>query len=545
MRYATAEVCRVDLAHFGERIAPDAIATEASSVDLAELYERCRGSKLVHDAFMQARGRLYITDSAIYIRCELGEEARASAEDVMFHPVLLDASAVCGGCGADLAAPRTARESALALPLYYESFRAVDLVQRECLTRILRSSIRHAGELSFCTLEFFSSSGRKLAELTDVAAKAVRDRVSIDSASRSGASNPSCRDAGGVELAVNVGSAVHSTAGPSTDSPLDAEWLLRRILGKRLGRRAEQVDPAKGYYELGLKSADLLELVHVIETELRVRLSPTLLFEHGTVEQLCAHLEESGVLRGSARRLAGTRAARPETQRTVGTYVFTEDEPFLRDHRVFDEPALMGVTHPCLVLESYLGGHNDGFPVELRNVRFRGGPITLKPGESATVTVLASSTDCEGTYRTEYDTSRSRARRICCDIERVGATHDVAEKVDLDALLAGARRMSGADVEQLYSRTADFTIGPLLRTAEDVWIVDDSTQVIRVNLAGGTARRAPLVCALDPLVLSSCYTFHLPEVGRRPAERRISVPLAIERVVVRGRVPPEFYVVLK
>ncbi|WP_420709309.1 acyl carrier protein, partial [Streptomyces sp. NRRL S-4] len=62
-------------------------------------------------------------------------------------------------------------------------------------------------------------------------------------------------------------------------------------MGSRLGMSADAVDEGLGYYDLGLGSADLLDLVGKLEGRLSVELSPTVMFEHRTIAELAAWLE--------------------------------------------------------------------------------------------------------------------------------------------------------------------------------------------------------------------------------------------------------------
>ena len=68
------------------------------------------------------------------------------------------------------------------------------------------------------------------------------------------------------------------------------------------------------------------------------------------------------------------------TRLSKSIYTFSESEPFVRDHRVFGQPALMGVTHPCLVVDGVSGHGAESFPITLRDIQFTGGPITLESG---------------------------------------------------------------------------------------------------------------------------------------------------------------------
>ncbi len=178
-RYVTAEMHRTQPVAFAESIDLREIAEAATQVVKMEtLYAGYRQHELEHDAFMQAQGQVFVTDAAIHVECRLSEAALASAEHLMFHPALIDGSAVCGGGALAWLDPDQVRS--LALPLFYESFRASELLQSRCVTRIQRTSLRQTQELSYCTLEFFNDAGCKVAELKNFASKLIRDPSLID-----------------------------------------------------------------------------------------------------------------------------------------------------------------------------------------------------------------------------------------------------------------------------------------------------------------------------------------------------------------------------
>ncbi|WKB56130.1 SDR family NAD(P)-dependent oxidoreductase [Eleftheria terrae] len=277
-RYLGAEVRRVEPAGFDEVIDLASIASAAQqSIPLETLYAACREVELVHGEFMQAQGTVYVSPEAIHVECRLGEEALALAPRLMFHPALIDASAV--GAGGARAALDAQGEPQLALPIYYGSFRATDLLQTHAFARLRHASSRDTAELRYYTLDFFDASGRKVAELRDFASKQVRDASMIDPA-RAVAAGP----------ATTEPPAASAPAARSDDAGF--RRLLQRLIGDKLGVPPQQLDPAAGYYELGLNSVALLELVGDIEREAGASLPPTLLFEHVTIEQLAAHLAQ-------------------------------------------------------------------------------------------------------------------------------------------------------------------------------------------------------------------------------------------------------------
>nr|ADN68484.1 SorI [Sorangium cellulosum] len=300
-RYVTAEVHRAAPFVSDERVDLAAVARSAARVvSLDEVYAECRRRQLVHDEFMRAQGRLYVTDSAIYVDCGLSAAALESAEHVMFHPTLLDGSAVAAG-GLASAWLADGPSAQLALPLFYESFRASALLQRRCIARVRRASARRAGELNYSTLEFFDEAGRKIAELKNLAGKIVRDPSSITEGARA-------RPAPGASRAASATPAPPAL-GAGADALLEVEAFLRGVIAEKLRLPVAEIDRAAGYYEMGLDSAGLLDVVRAIEGHVGAPLSPTLLFEHGTIAELSAYLVASGVASGWSRWRANGEAA--------------------------------------------------------------------------------------------------------------------------------------------------------------------------------------------------------------------------------------------
>lgn len=376
-RYITAEMHGIAPVHFAEKLDISAVARGAKTVlTLDDIYATLRESKLTHGDSMRAQGRLYVSDSALHVACAVNETARSSARHLMFHPALIDASAV-SGVGAQMLGARGdgargAKQASLVLPLLYESFRASELLQEQSVARIALDTMRRQHDLSYCTLEFFNSDGRKVAELKNLIGKALSapeqllasheepatggkpngtraataaagDSTTPDSPSPApdssrpargiagflrrvkGLSRKPVRAARGTdsqqEAAAKDASADSERAPPPRPSghpvappsgAVDAGSLpdrlgpfVRGLLAERLGVPAEQIDPVEAFHDLGVNSAGMLEFVQDLEDKLGLSLPRTLLFEHETLTQLCAHLLQEYGAELSAASLPG------------------------------------------------------------------------------------------------------------------------------------------------------------------------------------------------------------------------------------------------
>ncbi len=278
-RYARAQMIRAEPCAFEERIDPQELARSAKrTLDLQELYGGWRQLGVNHAEFMRAQGRLYVTESAIYIDCSVGE--LGGAAKLLFHPALIDGSVVCGAGALSLetdSGDDPSRPPQLGLPLFFESFRACVPLQRRCIARLRRASCRQKHDLSYCTLEFFNEQGLQIAELRDLATKLVRNRAAFGRSPAPRRSTP--------------GAAAESGAQPTdAGTGAGAESFLRQLIADWTGVAIGQIDPRLDYYELGVDSAGLLELAHKLEARVGETLPPTLLFEYVTIEQLAEYL---------------------------------------------------------------------------------------------------------------------------------------------------------------------------------------------------------------------------------------------------------------
>ncbi|WP_160717036.1 beta-ketoacyl synthase N-terminal-like domain-containing protein [Chitinophaga solisilvae] len=270
-RYVRAAMQQTTPVVFTETLDTAGVEQRAVSViELEDIYTACRSREMMHTGLMKAAGRIYNTPAATIMKI-----TAAAVPDVMYHPALIDASAI-GGAAA--ISHLIAGEERLFLPLFYGSFRAAGLLQQECWVRILTDTVQRKEELISFTLEFFNAAGQKLAELKNFSSKLVRDTGLIDP------------ERSAVQQQPEAGPAVVAATGSRAVTA--AENLLRQWLAERLNKPLRHIDVQAGYYEMGLDSPGLLELVQALEKKLEITLSPTLLFEYTNITTLAAYLAD-------------------------------------------------------------------------------------------------------------------------------------------------------------------------------------------------------------------------------------------------------------
>ncbi|QDS33253.1 SDR family NAD(P)-dependent oxidoreductase [Brevibacillus brevis] len=277
--YVTADMHQSASAQFDETLdLPILEQAVNKKINLHDVYEQCRRQELVHTGFMKAEGTIYETDSAAVMDISLGKHALPSAEGFMFHPTLIDGSAIGSMV---LFTSVIQEEQRLFLPLFYESFRATALLQQHCFARVQSSSIQRKNELMYMTMEFFDRSGKKIAHLQNFAGKLVRDPGLI---------NPNKKEV--PQLRADIKEPLHESNEPQSAFVSKAQTFLQQLLADRLQVPAALIDTQIGYYEMGLNSPGLLEVVKAVESKVGAPLAPTLLFEYTNIAELAAYLAE-------------------------------------------------------------------------------------------------------------------------------------------------------------------------------------------------------------------------------------------------------------
>lgn len=305
--YATAEMWKRAPVSFTERLDLHKIRNQSPRRrPLEDFYAECRKRELSHTGIMKAEGTVYAGKDATIVEIAI-DNRTSNADDYMFHPALIDGSGVGAGVLFD---SENWEDQRLFLPIHYESFIASELLGTECLTRVRKDGQVRKKELHYITLEFFNHRGQKIAQLTNYAGKLVREKELLDpgrDAQRKVEKREVIRH--GRESVEHTKPGWQETKANRENRKANgkAELLLKGILSKKLGRPVDQLPMDVGYYELGLMSSSLLEMVSELERKLSVKMSPTLLFEYTNISELAEYLsgeypEQFGVSNQEAHR---------------------------------------------------------------------------------------------------------------------------------------------------------------------------------------------------------------------------------------------------
>jgi polyketide synthase PksM len=266
--FATAEVVSVAEGLACADMNINLLKESASRVyPISEVYTRYRSRGLWHEGFIRAAGEIYELGDGLIFQGSVGPEARATAQSFLFHPALMDGSAVAT---MHLFDELITEEENLFVPFYMESFFASALINKNCNAYISNDFIGRKNEVVSMSICFFDETGRGIGKITNLSSKMVGDIV-----------RPRPRE--------------EQYDGKETDAVV---LFLKELIGNHLGISPDAIDPHLDYYYIGFDSASLLQLARIIGSKTGVDLPPTLLFEYPNIAQLAEHL--SGVYAGSA-----------------------------------------------------------------------------------------------------------------------------------------------------------------------------------------------------------------------------------------------------
>jgi len=236
---------------------------ETDTRDISESYAICQAQGIVHTGLMKASGWVATHQNRDIICVEI-DPAQQQFEFI-FHPGLIDGAAVATMEPSRLQASGEQGGQAptdLFLPLYFKSFRASEPLGNRCFVTVNRASVQQSDDLSHLDMTFYNELGKPVAQLTRFTMKRVRSNVLP----------------------------AQSTAEPAGTLHSKLQSFLTGVFAEKLNRDPAEIRPENEYYELGLNSSTLLDIVADLDAQLGLSLPPTTLFEHPSIEKLSAFI---------------------------------------------------------------------------------------------------------------------------------------------------------------------------------------------------------------------------------------------------------------
>ena len=265
------------------------IAHSQNTWEMEEIYRLARNHDIEHGIFMKSLGHVYQHGNEELMALHLSELAEKYRNKFFAHPAFLDGSTFAGSSfRLSEQADALSTDATPYIPLMMDRF---------CIYKPLPSTIytysKKSGSLNeveetlpdlvSTNIRVFSESGEVLADFEKVTTKRIREPHLIK---------------GLVERKIDM-EPIHDV--PPTIQAIPEQYVggdksltlyLQHEIGRRLKKTAADIDIQTGFYELGLDSTQLLELVKNLESIVGDALYPTLLFEYTTIARLAAYLEE-------------------------------------------------------------------------------------------------------------------------------------------------------------------------------------------------------------------------------------------------------------
>lgn len=238
---------------------------------LKEVYDFAQTVGIKHGEWMQGNGTAYLEEKRVVADISLSKEAQLSKNKFLLHPAIFDSATIVPFASRGLSQPTDGSF----IPLMIKAFRArklsfdsVRAIARQTPDQISNEDIFHNDLL------FVDENGELLCEISQLSAKRIR---------------------GADEFDHEPNSAPQSLVQPQKDQMLNVN--TENWLNQFLNRNTDldgKLDVEIGFYELGLNSAQLLELSGKLGDEIGISLHPTLLYEHNTIGKLANWLAEQG-----------------------------------------------------------------------------------------------------------------------------------------------------------------------------------------------------------------------------------------------------------
>lgn len=262
-----------------ERISIDTLKAGASEIlDADEAYKYTRSVGIEHFEFMKPSGKIYMGRDYLLAELELGTLAQKYTRLSYFHPAFLDASSIVSFMFQYQEIPRESRQTYI--PVFIEGFRGHHKTKDSCYVYVEKDNTgTSSDDLMYSAMKIADETGNIIAEFRGFTTKKIREKDLITKLEKLDAPDSTCVSAGPEEKASTM--------------PGDMKDQIMQMVSAVTGIPASDIDSKASFYDLGLDSTDLLQMVHDIEKRIGATLYPTLLFEYSSIEELCSYLEKN------------------------------------------------------------------------------------------------------------------------------------------------------------------------------------------------------------------------------------------------------------
>ncbi|MDX8047241.1 SDR family NAD(P)-dependent oxidoreductase [Gracilibacillus sp. S3-1-1] len=251
--------------------------------DLDSVYSLARQLDINHYEFMKGIGTLYKGEQFVLAEVSLSPLSMKYMEQFYLHPAFLDCSTLIPFFHDD-----NIKISEPFIPLFIKKFRAVNSLGERCYIYIndpARS--RLSNDMMTAHYAIYNEEGDMVALFEGFSAKRIRSKEFItkylDHKREGHMIYKDKRD----EV-----DAISTSLKDKDSEQVMIENDLRKMIATVRDCSIDDVDPKIAFYDQGLDSTELLDLVMKIEEKINCQLYPTLLFEYTNIKTLSDYLME-------------------------------------------------------------------------------------------------------------------------------------------------------------------------------------------------------------------------------------------------------------
>lgn len=239
--------------------------------DMEDVYSNTRKLNIVHYDFMRAQGKIWKGKDYLIARLSLGDLAKEYEDEFYIHPCLLDASTIV----ALSMHHENYMQSRPYIPIYLKKFKVYRPLSGDCYVYVpfTMTTGMKPRDVYYSDFTIYNEKGEAVAEFEKLAAKQVRTKDSLVNKKKA---------------KVQTTREVSAEGKPVTEKMIKSD--LKRIIADIIKIPEEDINDTSVFYDLGLESSDLLDIVHILEQRVNEELYPILLFEYTNIQSLASHL---------------------------------------------------------------------------------------------------------------------------------------------------------------------------------------------------------------------------------------------------------------
>ena len=243
-------------------------------VDLDKSYEFARQLNIQHKEFMKALGKLYIGADYLLAEVGLSDLAQLYLEDFILHPVYLDSSTIVPGYSYN----NSDKEYEPAIPIYIKDFHASErLKEKKYFVYIdLKQCGADSVDIIHANIGIYSEDGVRKVCIDQLKSKRIRSRENLNIVRKEENENTDLieiKDEGNYTREIIVKQLVELTA---KIAKVDKESIKCDV----------------DFYDQGMESVGLINMVQIMEKMYDQKFYPTLLFEYMNINSLADYLFE-------------------------------------------------------------------------------------------------------------------------------------------------------------------------------------------------------------------------------------------------------------